>query len=245
MTDRTGADSRTSESSAALTAWLASLVHNNDYASLAELRRPPVSSASPPTSGPVVQPDGGTARNLRTGRLPVRGLPPGGVRSPPITGTAVSAKRPGVSAAEPYADPTIPARPVSWTASCPVAVFRGAICNMPSHGCAPATGIRRPGHGSWTTSASGTTARPASRTSGARPFTCRPPGPLLRLPPPTLRRTPTHDQQRRILRQPVPLPAPSGNAGGRPARARRERGGAQIHRVRRLRTPHDHEPGPA
>ncbi|MYQ77923.1 MULTISPECIES: type I-E CRISPR-associated protein Cse2/CasB [unclassified Streptomyces] len=42
MTTRTGADARTSESSAALTAWLASLVHNNDYASLAELRRPRV-----------------------------------------------------------------------------------------------------------------------------------------------------------------------------------------------------------
>lgn len=42
MTDRTGADSRTSESSAALTSWLASLVHNHDSASLAELRRPGV-----------------------------------------------------------------------------------------------------------------------------------------------------------------------------------------------------------
>ncbi|MEU3221693.1 type I-E CRISPR-associated protein Cse2/CasB [Streptomyces sp. NPDC006976] len=42
MTDHTGADSRTSESSAALTSWLASLVHNHDYASLAELRRPRV-----------------------------------------------------------------------------------------------------------------------------------------------------------------------------------------------------------
>ncbi|MGW0784957.1 type I-E CRISPR-associated protein Cse2/CasB [Streptomyces sp. NPDC002913] len=38
----TGADPGTSESSAALTAWLASLVHNHDYASLAELRRPRV-----------------------------------------------------------------------------------------------------------------------------------------------------------------------------------------------------------
>ncbi|HWU07586.1 MAG TPA: type I-E CRISPR-associated protein Cse2/CasB [Streptomyces sp.] len=38
----TGAGPGTSESSAALTAWLASLVHNHDYASLAELRRPRV-----------------------------------------------------------------------------------------------------------------------------------------------------------------------------------------------------------
>ncbi|MFE5561805.1 type I-E CRISPR-associated protein Cse2/CasB [Streptomyces sp. NPDC056544] len=42
MTIRTGAGPGTSESSAALTAWLASLVHNHDYASLAELRRPRV-----------------------------------------------------------------------------------------------------------------------------------------------------------------------------------------------------------
>lgn len=38
----TGAGPGTSESSAALTAWLSSLVHNHDYASLAELRRPRV-----------------------------------------------------------------------------------------------------------------------------------------------------------------------------------------------------------
>ncbi|TXS19685.1 MULTISPECIES: type I-E CRISPR-associated protein Cse2/CasB [unclassified Streptomyces] len=38
----TGTGPGTSESSAALTAWLASLVHNHDYASLAELRRPRV-----------------------------------------------------------------------------------------------------------------------------------------------------------------------------------------------------------
>ncbi|MEJ8631896.1 type I-E CRISPR-associated protein Cse2/CasB [Streptomyces sp. MS2.AVA.5] len=42
MTTRPGTDTGSSESSVALTAWLASLVHNHDYASLAELRRPRV-----------------------------------------------------------------------------------------------------------------------------------------------------------------------------------------------------------
>ncbi|MFB7513051.1 type I-E CRISPR-associated protein Cse2/CasB [Streptomyces sp. NPDC056144] len=40
MTTTAGPGTATGESSAALTAWLASLVHNNNYASLAELRRP-------------------------------------------------------------------------------------------------------------------------------------------------------------------------------------------------------------
>ncbi|MFH8792509.1 type I-E CRISPR-associated protein Cse2/CasB [Streptomyces sp. NPDC017941] len=40
MTTRPGAEPESSESAVALTAWLASLVHNHDYASLAELRRP-------------------------------------------------------------------------------------------------------------------------------------------------------------------------------------------------------------
>ncbi|MEU6760679.1 type I-E CRISPR-associated protein Cse2/CasB [Streptomyces sp. NPDC046685] len=39
---RAGSGPGTSESSAALTAWLASLVHNHDYGSLADLRRPRV-----------------------------------------------------------------------------------------------------------------------------------------------------------------------------------------------------------
>ncbi|MEW2133188.1 type I-E CRISPR-associated protein Cse2/CasB [Streptomyces sp. NPDC005435] len=42
MTTSTGAHTEVSEQSAALTAWLVSLVHNRDYASLAELRRPHV-----------------------------------------------------------------------------------------------------------------------------------------------------------------------------------------------------------
>ncbi|MEU9979283.1 type I-E CRISPR-associated protein Cse2/CasB [Streptomyces sp. NPDC051014] len=42
MTTSTGAETDVSERSIALTTWLASLVHNHDYASLAELRRPRV-----------------------------------------------------------------------------------------------------------------------------------------------------------------------------------------------------------
>lgn len=42
MTTRTGVHADVSEHSAELTAWLVSLVHNRDYASLAELRRPRV-----------------------------------------------------------------------------------------------------------------------------------------------------------------------------------------------------------
>ncbi|GAA1934487.1 hypothetical protein GCM10009837_70420 [Streptomyces durmitorensis] len=42
MTTRPGAEPEASDSAVALTAWLASLVRNHDYASLAELRRPRV-----------------------------------------------------------------------------------------------------------------------------------------------------------------------------------------------------------
>ncbi|MFF5393158.1 type I-E CRISPR-associated protein Cse2/CasB [Streptomyces sp. NPDC013012] len=45
MTTSTGAGPDTSESSGALASWLVSLVHNHDYASLAELRRPRVQRA--------------------------------------------------------------------------------------------------------------------------------------------------------------------------------------------------------